>query len=232
MTLPDTIDSLARPLSSPRNEERRLRLPVACGTVAIVAPHPDDETLGAGGLIFDLNKAGWRVKVVVVTDGAASHPDVRDLCAIREVECRRAVRALGVSGRPTFLRFPDGAAQPNVADIATSLRRDFADVDLVVVPRPDDVHSDHEATAQAVEMAFDDSGPPRLRYAIWGWDQLDAAQLNLDRAVTFRPSTSAMRAKRRALRHYESQTTQRYGRTIVGESVLKRHTSPKEVFWW
>ena len=232
MMLSNTIRSLARPVWGRRNGEKMLRLPVARGTVAVVAPHPDDETLAAGGLIFDLSKAGWRVNVVVVTDGAASHPNARDLSAIREVECRRAVQALGVSGHPVFLRFPDGAAQSNVAEIATSLRRHVADADLVVAPRPDDVHSDHEATARAVEMAFDASRPPHLRYAIWGWEQLDATQLNVDAAVTFRPTAEAMRAKRRALGHYESQTTARYGRTIVDDAALKRHTSPKEVFWW
>ncbi len=232
MTLPNAICSRAQPLRGGRNREKPLRLPVACGTVAVVAPHPDDETLAAGGLIFDLSKAGWRVNIVVVTDGAASHPGTRHLAQIREVECRRAVQALGVSGSPEFLRFPDGAVHSNVAEIATSLRARFADADLVVAPRLDDVHSDHEATARAVEMAFDDSGPPHLRYAIWGWDQLDAEQLNIAGAVTFRPSTAALRAKGKALRHYESQTTARYGRTIVGDAVLERHTSPTEVFWW
>lgn len=232
MTLPSTIGSPAPPLSGQRNGERRLRLPLTARTLAVVAPHPDDETLAAGGLIFDLNRAGWRVTIVVVTDGAASHPDVRNLSALREVECRRAVRQLGVSGRPTFLRFPDGEAQSNVGDVAAALRQALANVDLVVAPRADDGHSDHEATAQAIEMALDASGPPLLKYAIWGWEQLDAAQLNVDAAVTFRPTAEAMRAKRRALRHYQSQTTARYGRTIVGDAVLRRHNSATEVFWW
>ena len=232
MTLPSTIGSPAPPPSAQRNGERRLCLPVSSGTLAVVAPHPDDETLAAGGLIFDLIRAGWRVTIVVVTDGAASHPDVRDLSGIREVECCRAVRALGVSGPPTFLRFPDGEAQSNVGEIAVALRQALADVDVVVAPRSDDGHSDHEATAQALVTAFDASGPPQLRYSIWGWEQLDAAQLNVDAAVTFRPTAEAMRAKRRALRQYQSQTTARYGHTIVGDAVLRRHTSANEVFWW
>ena len=232
MMRPSTIGSLAPPLPGQRNGERTLRLPVSPGKLAVVAPHPDDETLAAGGLIFDLIRAGWCVIVVVVTDGAASHPDVRNLSGIREVECRRAVRQLGVSGRPTFLGFPDGEAPSNVGNIAAALRESLADIDLVIAPRNDDGHSDHEATAQALEMAFDSSGPPLLRYAIWGWEQLDAAQLNVDDAVTFRPTAEAMRAKQRALRQYQSQTTARYGRTIVGDAVLRRHTSATEVFWW
>ena len=226
------IASPYQPLSGHRIGERRLCLPVAARTVGVVAPHPDDETLAAGGLISDLTRWGWRVTIVVVTDGAASHPHVRDLSLIREVECRRATQALGVSEPPKFLRFPDGEAQSNVREIAAALHQVLARVDLVVAPRPDDGHSDHDATAHALQRAFCHAGPPRLQYAIWGWEHLDAVQLNIDAAVIFRPSAKARRAKKHALRHYQSQTTARYGRTIVGEEVLMRHSSAKEVFWW
>lgn len=232
MQLPNTIASATRSLSGERSGERRLRLPVTSRSLAVVAPHPDDETLAAGGLIFDLMQEGWLVTIVVVTDGAASHPGARGLSGIRELECSRAVRALGVTTPPTFLRFPDGDAQSNVGEIAAAFRETLADFGLVVGPRADDGHSDHEATALALELAFDDSGPRQLHYAIWGWEQLCTEELNIDAAETFRPSPAAMRAKKRALRHYESQTTDRYGRTIVGDAVLRRHTCGTEVFWW
>ena len=41
----------------------------------VLAPHPDDETLGAGGLLARLARDGVRCDVIVLTDGEGSHPD-------------------------------------------------------------------------------------------------------------------------------------------------------------
>ena len=41
----------------------------------VVSAHPDDESLGAAGLISRLNTLGARVLVIVASDGEASHPD-------------------------------------------------------------------------------------------------------------------------------------------------------------
>ncbi len=40
----------------------------------VLSPHPDDESLGTGGLIAAACARGQRVDVVLVTDGAGSHP--------------------------------------------------------------------------------------------------------------------------------------------------------------
>jgi hypothetical protein len=43
--------------------------------VVVLAAHPDDETLGAAGLVARLARAGARVSYVIASDGEASHPD-------------------------------------------------------------------------------------------------------------------------------------------------------------
>ncbi|HEX2943304.1 MAG TPA: PIG-L family deacetylase, partial [Rhodopila sp.] len=47
------------------------------GTCLILAPHPDDESLGCGGLIATAVAAGRAPLVVILTDGAGSHPNSR-----------------------------------------------------------------------------------------------------------------------------------------------------------
>jgi LmbE family N-acetylglucosaminyl deacetylase len=44
---------------------------VSAKRVLVVAPHPDDESLGCGGLIASLAQKGCRFYVVFTTDGGA-----------------------------------------------------------------------------------------------------------------------------------------------------------------
>src|SRR5271165_6675226 len=71
------------------------------GRVAVFAPHPDDESLGCGGLIARLKDEGSLVHVVVMSDGSGSHPNSRrypgpKLAALRQTEARAAVARLGL----------------------------------------------------------------------------------------------------------------------------------------
>jgi LmbE family N-acetylglucosaminyl deacetylase len=93
----------------------------------IFSPHPDDETLGAGGLIQRVLSAGGAVKVVFMTSGngfpagvAVAHhtltPTAQDYRAYgmqRQEEAKRALAVLGVSAKDIiFLGFPDGGLCP------------------------------------------------------------------------------------------------------------------------
>lgn len=89
----------------------------------IFSPHPDDETLGAGGLIQRVLEARGKVKVVFITSGDGfpegvemedhvSHPSARDYNRygeIRRIEALKALTTLGMKERNViFLGFPDG----------------------------------------------------------------------------------------------------------------------------
>ena len=91
--------------------------------VLVFAPHPDDETIGAGGLIFRLARRGAPVRVVFVTNGDGypeavaqdfheSRPRDTDYVEFGEVRRREAIAAarhLGLHRSDlAFLGFPDG----------------------------------------------------------------------------------------------------------------------------
>lgn len=66
----------------------------------VVFPHPDDETMAAGGLLLAAKRLGWQTVVVILTHGEAgqihTHPRGRSLRAIRAAELLTAARRLGV----------------------------------------------------------------------------------------------------------------------------------------
>jgi LmbE family N-acetylglucosaminyl deacetylase len=93
----------------------------------VVAPHPDDETLGAGGLIQRVLEVGGTVRVVLITAGGGyieaveaqtglPHPRPSQYIAYGErrvQEARAAVRELGGDRvRLQLLGFPDGGLLP------------------------------------------------------------------------------------------------------------------------
>ena len=86
---------------------------LAPGPCLVLAPHPDDESLGCGGLIALAAAQGRQVHVAVLTDGTGSHtgsvryPAPR-LAALREAEAAEAVTRLGLPVSALhFLRLPD-----------------------------------------------------------------------------------------------------------------------------
>src|ERR1700761_5659269 len=70
----------------------------------VIAPHPDDETLGAGGLIAALRQRGVPVNVVAVTDGENAYGNDASLGILRREEQENALQLLGVE-RDAISRF-------------------------------------------------------------------------------------------------------------------------------
>ena len=105
-----------------------LPLPFSPATrLLVVSPHPDDEILGAAGLIQRVLRAGGQVRVVYMSSGdgfpegvaALWHlpypdfQDYRDYGRLREVEATQALAVLGVQPQSAqFLGFPDSGVCP------------------------------------------------------------------------------------------------------------------------
>jgi LmbE family N-acetylglucosaminyl deacetylase len=173
----------------------------------VIAPHPDDETIGAHGLMTRMRRRGVAVRILVVTDGCASHPTSRAwprarLFRERQRETLRAVRRLGVPvGDVTFLAFPDGrlANDPRVVRlrIAKAIRRAPKPL-LVVAPARSDDHPDHRIVAAAVR-ATRVARVRSLAYPVWP----AGAALRRVRSLTL--SAQERLAKRHAIRSYRTQ---------------------------
>jgi LmbE family N-acetylglucosaminyl deacetylase len=192
---------------------------VAVRSAVVLAPHPDDETIGCGGTILAKTTRATRVEVVFATDGGDP---------ARRLEAIEACSLLGLDRRQiTFLGFPDGELERHQRDlderVAEVLQR--AAPEEVYSPDPIDAHSDHRALATSVERALD---APRARFAlytypIWFWNRWAWVDRTMPRwhqriALIWRPLRFTARArvrsvdisahlseKRRALAAHESQ---------------------------
>ena len=116
----------------------------------VLAPHPDDEVIGCGGLVAQHLAQRRAVRVLVATDGAEADPAAADRAkyrGTREEESRRALAILG-DADIHFLRFADRALDDAVA---VSLREHLLAFrpDLICVPSPVEIHPDHLALSRA-----------------------------------------------------------------------------------
>ncbi len=108
----------------------------------VLAPHPDDEVIGCGGLLALHLREKREVRVVIATDGGRGGD-----APTREEESRRGLAKLGENVPVEFLGFPDRhlAEIPQLKDLLLTYRPD-----LILVPAPIEVHPDHLALARIV----------------------------------------------------------------------------------
>lgn len=208
----------------------------------VVAPHPDDETIGCGATIARKRMAGTDVMVVVVTDGRHSHHSEQisppQLAAIRAQESLDGCAVLGVAGdRVRMLGFEELTLWERLDDVAgalTSVVREF-EPDEILVVTDQDWHTDHRATHVALLRAVNQCGFRGTlgAYPVWFWADGPwrsvpilplsdtwrellgdpLAALTLPRARLVRTGPFAA-AKREAFDCYRSQTT-----NLTGEAT-------------
>jgi LmbE family N-acetylglucosaminyl deacetylase len=201
------------------------------GPVVIVGPHPDDETLGAGGLIFTCSHLDIKVTVVSITDGEAACPEVPMLEAVRRRELVGAMRRLGLAQTDIFrLGMPDGALASREVELAQVLAKCMPDGAIMVAPFEYDGHPDHEAAGRACRIAALMRGLRIVRYPIWAWDR-SPSRLLMERApVRFVLGPRAQQAKLDAVLQFRSQIEPRPAGAIVPAHVLEYFSRPYEVF--
>ena len=219
--------------------------------LAAIAPHPDDECLGCGGLISAFAADGRDVLAVFVTDGSGSHPHSREwpaerLIAQRQAEALGSLGRLGVTARaPVFLdlrdagmpRLASGAGRRALSRLSFALAA-FAP-DLMLLPWRRDPHCDHrDAWALAMVAAASLPAPPDiLEYAVW-LDEIGAPddQPRPEEAVAeifdISPYVSAKRA---AVQAHLSQTTELITDDPTGfrlaPETIDRLVTPLERYW-
>ena len=145
----------------------------------IVAPHPDDETLGCGGTIARLRSLDAPVTVAVAADGSRSHRHLlaaEDLRERRAAELVAACAELGVGqGNVVRLGFEDGTLDTHRDDLERAIANLLAerDIERLFVPLRAERISDHVAVHDAglaAARARSDRVVEVFEYPVWLWN--------------------------------------------------------------
>ena len=164
--------------------------------VLVVAPHPDDESIGCGGL---LAMYGNQCDILLLTDGRKgydSSDDVNEneLVEIREKELLSAAEIANVRKVYT-LRIPDGTASVNSEKIKAY---DITPYDIIFVPNRQERHKDHCVVACIFDEMRKRQKPATQIYEYEVWSPLNAPTHSLN-------ITDIINVKEKMVAQYKSQ---------------------------
>ncbi|MCK5932687.1 MAG: bifunctional PIG-L family deacetylase/class I SAM-dependent methyltransferase [Fulvimarina manganoxydans] len=231
---------LARCAKAPSTKAHRL---LGTGGLVVIAPHPDDETLGASALLSEAAHSGRPVGIVALTDGEASHPGSKAfprerLAEVRRSEQEAALTALGLRQvRWLRLSLPDGGAgrDPRWADAPARIAAfcHAIGAETLSAPHPGDPHPDHHAAAALAEEVR--TLRPDLRllfYQVWSMRLSGEAPYRHEQLLPFGIATDP-EAKRRAIACHASQLGQLIADDpdgfVLPDWFLTAQAAPREI---
>lgn len=198
---------------------------IECRAAIVFAPHPDDETLGCGGLLAAYAAAAIPVRVIIVTSGDYGEHGKAG-AGTRENESRTACSVLGIHNLD-FWREPDRGVACDERTVRKAMKDiQRADADLVLTPSIHEIHPDHRATAwiaiEAVRRLVE--AGHELRVAMY---EIGHPLHRIDALVDITPYA---RLKQEAVDCYASQLDiQPYDEVILALNRYRTYTLPATV---
>ncbi len=206
----------------------------------VLAPHPDDETLGAGALIAQAAAQDRFAALVYLTDGSGSHP-CSDGCAGRLIAVRRREAALALfrlTGSrkhvPVHLDWQD--ARPaklgsmefhqSVCALAALCRQ--LRVDAIAVTALHEPHCDHAAAAQLAYAAGRSAKRQVIVAEFCVWSSRPTGRL----IRVIRTEAMPPGKRRAALRSHRSQLTASYGQGFRLPAEKQRMPARDTLYVW
>jgi LmbE family N-acetylglucosaminyl deacetylase len=176
------------------------------GPLLVVAPHPYDEVLGAGGLIHAWAARGAEVSVLSVSDGEAADPDWRGLGSVRREELTLALRKLcRTHVSVTRLGLPDGGITRHLNRLRNAILSLARGKSTLIAPYERDGHPDREAVGRVCLDVARSQHLSIARYAVWARNRTPRETPGEARWVRFVLSDDARRAKAHAVECFRSQ---------------------------
>jgi LmbE family N-acetylglucosaminyl deacetylase len=197
----------------------------------VIAPHPDDETLGAGGWIAAQRLRGVDIVVAAVTDGERAYGETPGLAEARRLEQNEALARLGVpSEKIVRLGLPDSDVTTWESELAERLAPLISAKTHVIAPWKGDCHPDHQACGRAAEQVARQAGATLTSYFFWTWHLARVEDLRGLPLCRFPLTADLLRAKAEALSCHRSQLQHESSEPVLPELLLGPAQRPFEVF--
>jgi len=185
-------------------------------TVLVVAAHPDDEVLGAGGAMARFAAEGRDVHTLILGEGITSRAPTRggadptELAALVRAS-HEAAQRLGTRA-PVLGRLPDNRFDHvDLLDVVKRVEDQLAEIrpTLVLTHHVGDLNVDHQITARAV-LAATRPQPGQTVRTLMSFEVASATEWAYGSTIPFQPSvfldiTATLDTKLHALGAYESE---------------------------
>src|SRR5580765_7520644 len=186
---------------------------LAGARILVLAAHPDDEVLGAGGVLAINAGQAEAVRIWIATDGTRQEGSEGDegYGERRRDESREAARRLGLEP-PLFGSLPDRGLSSRGEELAGEVGRLIAGFrpDLLLCPSPVEIHPDHRALAEAAWERLSSSRPADPNHGLYSFLRLAFYEISHPILPNILVDISgAAERKVEALSAYESQQSVR-----------------------
>jgi LmbE family N-acetylglucosaminyl deacetylase len=194
-------------LAVAKNKGREMRVE---DDVLIISPHPDDEILGCGGLISQLNRRKGNVYIIFMTKG--ENVDDRfvksEIIEERNRLTRKALCAVGQSlDKCFFLNFPDGSidfTHPETQILESLIKK--INPQVICIPNLNDGWSDHVQTNLIIRSLVKGISSIQLyEYCVWFWYTMPfktVFSIDWDCALILRMKKMDQELKKKAIKIY------------------------------
>jgi LmbE family N-acetylglucosaminyl deacetylase len=199
--------------------------------VLVIAPHPDDETLAAGGFISMQTSRGVSVDLVAVTDGENAYEGGSNLAPIRRAEQIAALEKLGLeSSNVIRLGLRDSGVTSEESTLVERLLPLVSKDTHILAPWTGDFHPDHEACGRAAQKVARQTGATLTFYFFWTWHRGTPRLLRDLPLRALGLGADHQNAKLKALSQYRSQLEHSSGEPILPGDLLWPARRSIEVF--
>ena len=157
--------------------------------VLVIAPHPDDETLGCGGTLFRHKANGDEIYWLIVTGISVEIGWSKDAVIKRDNEINAVSKKYGFSDVYN-LRLPTTKIDTlPLSDLIEKITDVYKNIkpDVIYIPFSYDVHTDHQIIAKALQSTFKWFRYPHIKN-IYMYETPSETEFNFVENRVFRPN--------------------------------------------
>ena len=157
--------------------------------VVVVAPHPDDETLGCAGTLLRHIAEGDQVHWLIITNMAKSKNYSQVEITTRQNEISQVSKLFGFNSTVQFNFLPAALTESDKGELISQLADVFntLSANIVYLPYKFDVHSDHQIVADCVVSATKRFRQPSIE-SLFAYETISETDYNLISQNSFLPN--------------------------------------------